>query len=354
MVHKEMAGQDPQLIATASTQDIISRFNDSFVRLYDAEDELRPILGSIGEHVKVVPPLNIDYGVNTFIGDGVHINVATTIHDGRRVRIGQRTLTGPYLEISTGADNSSGEVTIGDDVWIGGGVKVRSGSHIGNGSVVAAGSVVEGSIPDNSLVVGFPARVIRSLDPNQPSRYDDLKQELGRERMVDGSTFYTSAPDLVKDKQRAYELFSRLNQRKGIVDDSTAELIEAFKKIGKGLKIKLPFYWSFGYQIEIGDGVEMGAGIFLGDGGLIKLGDGVKMGDRVQIYTTNHLPEKSERAFIETKSVSIGKDVQIGDDVIILPGVSIGDYAIVAAGSVVKDNVLPRVRVAGLPAKPIQ
>ncbi|HCJ91322.1 MAG: hypothetical protein I3I94_01775 [Acidaminococcaceae bacterium] len=57
-------------------------------------------------------------------------------------------------------------VRIGDDVWVGGNVTILPGVTIGSNVVVAAGAVVTHDVPDNSLVAGVPARVIRKLENN--------------------------------------------------------------------------------------------------------------------------------------------------------------------------------------------
>ena len=56
------------------------------------------------------------------------------------------------------------EIRIGDDVWIGGNVTILPGVTIGNNAVIGAGAVVTKDIPDNSLAIGVPARVVRKLE----------------------------------------------------------------------------------------------------------------------------------------------------------------------------------------------
>ena len=111
------------------------RFNEDFSRLYNAEDELRGILGKTGKDIKVVPPLVCTHGSNTFLGDGVHINLETFFDDTKKIYLGDRVLTGPFLSILTiKKDNGTvldGDVMIEDDVWIGGGVTIYPGVRVG-------------------------------------------------------------------------------------------------------------------------------------------------------------------------------------------------------------------------------
>jgi acetyltransferase-like isoleucine patch superfamily enzyme len=58
--------------------------------------------------------------------------------------------------------NPAKNVTIGDHVWLGAGVKVMKGARLGSRSVVAAAAIVTGDVPEGSIVVGIPARVLRN------------------------------------------------------------------------------------------------------------------------------------------------------------------------------------------------
>ena len=73
----------------------------------------------------------------------------------------------------------AGETIIGDNVFIGMNSVILMGAHIGNNVIVGAGSVVGGTVPDNCVVAGNPARVIRTLDEHYRLRTDRLVREAG-------------------------------------------------------------------------------------------------------------------------------------------------------------------------------
>jgi acetyltransferase-like isoleucine patch superfamily enzyme len=101
---------------------------------------------------------------------------STTILDCALVTIGDRVLFGPNVSIYTATHETDIQsrrdnieyakpITIGNDCWIGGNVVVLPGVNIGKGCTIGSGSVVTKDIPDWSVAVGSPARVIKKVDP---------------------------------------------------------------------------------------------------------------------------------------------------------------------------------------------
>ena len=138
-------------------------------------DFLKEMLGSVGDNVWIGKGFNCDNGKNIFIGDYFNCNVNVTILDIKEVHIGNHVMIGPHTLITTVGHPLSpngrraelaqaSEINIGDDVWLGGNVTVLPGVTIGNNVVVGAGAVVAKDIPDNSLALGVPARVVRKLE----------------------------------------------------------------------------------------------------------------------------------------------------------------------------------------------
>ena len=126
------------------------------------------------------------------------------------------------------------------------------------------------------------------------------------------------------------------------------------REVDKSFGIFPPFYTDCGKNIIIGKNVFINACRRFQDQGGIEIGDGSLIGHNTTIATLNHDFNPEKRANINPKPVKIGKNVWIGSDSTILPGVEIGDGAIVGAGSVVTKSVPKNTIVAGNPAKIIR
>lgn len=144
---------------------------------------LRELLGKIGKECEIRPPFYCDRGYNIELGDYVFANYHFTVLDGAKVVIGNHVYIAPNVSIYTAGHpfdvvlrrkglEYAYPVRIGDDVWIGGGVSILPGVTIGNNVVIGAGSVVNRDIPDNSLAVGNPCKVIRRLEPSEEKELD--------------------------------------------------------------------------------------------------------------------------------------------------------------------------------------
>ncbi|EJT71777.1 maltose O-acetyltransferase [Gaeumannomyces tritici R3-111a-1] len=137
---------------------------------------LKDIMGRIGKDPIVEPPFSIDYGSNITIGDSFYSNFNLVILDCARVTIGNRVMFGPNVSIYSATHEVEVQsrrdyieyavpVVIGDDCWIGGGSTILPGVTIGKGCTIGAGSIVTKSIPDFSVAVGSPAKVIKKVTP---------------------------------------------------------------------------------------------------------------------------------------------------------------------------------------------
>ncbi len=115
-----------------------------------------------------------------------------------------------------------------------------------------------------------------------------------------------------------------------------------------------PFYTDCGKNIRIGKRVFINSGCKFQDQGGIIIGDDVLIGHNCVIATLNHCMDPDKRADMFPAPVRIGNKVWMGSNVTILQGVTIGDGAVLAAGSVVNKDVPPRTVVGGVPAKVIK
>ena len=115
-----------------------------------------------------------------------------------------------------------------------------------------------------------------------------------------------------------------------------------------------PFYTDCGKNIKIGKNVFINAGCKFQDQGGIEIGDGALIGHGVVLATLNHDFAPENRSTLHPSAIKIGKNVWIGSNATVLPGVSIGDGAIVAAGAVVTRDIPAKTIAAGVPAKVIR
>lgn len=135
---------------------------------------IRSLFGKINGHFEIVAPFWCDYGYNIEIGANFFANHNVVILDCAKVTFGDNVFIAPNCGFYTAGHpldvqsrNSGLEyakpIIVKDNVWIGAGVSVLPGVTIGEGATIGAGSVVVKDVPANTLVVGNPAKVVKSL-----------------------------------------------------------------------------------------------------------------------------------------------------------------------------------------------
>lgn len=125
-------------------------------------------------------------------------------------------------------------------------------------------------------------------------------------------------------------------------------------EVDEGFRLFPPFYTDCGKNIHVGKNVFINAGCQFQDQGGIAIGDDTLIGHNVVLATLNHGFEPARRKDLLPAPIVIGRKVWIGSNATVLPGVTIGDHSIVAAGAVVNRDVPPDVIVGGVPAKVIK
>jgi acetyltransferase-like isoleucine patch superfamily enzyme len=150
---------------------------------------------------------------------------------------------------------------------------------------------------------------------------------------------------------RAQRLSPALNASTTIDEmrDRLSEIIES--QIDKSTTVFVPFYTNFGKHIRIGKNVFINHACSFLDLGGITIEDDVLIGPRVNLTTENHPVDPTKRKHLNLKQILIKRNAWIGAGATILPGVTVGENSIVAAGAVVNKDVPPNTIVGGIPAK---
>ena len=167
---------DPELIEMALRA---ARLQDEFNRapstdLARRQAVLGELLAAIGVGTVIRPPFFCDYGSHTRIGAGTFANFGLVALDCAPIVIGDDVQIGPNVQLLTPTHpvdpdrrrakwEAAEPITIEDNVWLGGGAIVLAGVTVGADSVVGAGAVVTRDVPAGVVVVGQPARVVRSV-----------------------------------------------------------------------------------------------------------------------------------------------------------------------------------------------
>ncbi len=143
---------------------------------------LQRLFGKTGGSFCIMAPFWCDYGYNITLGENFYANHNLVILDCARVTFGDNVFVAPNCGFYTAghpidfARRNRGleyahPITVGSNVWIGGGVQVMPGVRIGDNVVIGGGSVVVRDIPDNSVAVGNPCRVIRAITEEDKRSY---------------------------------------------------------------------------------------------------------------------------------------------------------------------------------------
>ncbi len=177
-----------------------------------------------------------------------------------------------------------------------------------------------------------------------------------REKMLAGLPYRAGDAELAAMRAHAQRLMKRYNATTLDDGDLRREILsDLLGSLGPRGAIRAPFFVDYGPHIHVGADVFLNFGCVLLDVCEIRIGNGTEIGPGVQIYAADHPREAQIRAQgLECgKPVVIGRNVWIGGHAILVPGVTVGDDAIIGAGSVVTRDVPAGATVAGNPARPI-
>lgn len=175
-----------------------------------------------------------------------------------------------------------------------------------------------------------------------------------KEKMLAGHPYLANGSELVGERLFAKGLLFEFNNlRPAQVEARNAILQKLFGKTGRNFYVEPPFRCDYGYNIEIGDNFYANYNLVILDCARVKIGDNVFIAPNVGIYTAGH-PIHSDLRNQELEfalPIEIGNSVWIGGNVVINPGIKIGDNTVIGSGSVVTKNIPPNVVAVGNPCK---
>lgn len=331
---------------------------------------VRKIVAKIGQDSYIVPPFRCDYGDHVFIGNNTYINYNCCFLDSAKVTIGDYVYMGPNCNIFTPCHPIHHElrkekvteyalpVTVGSHSWIGGDVVITPGVTIGENCVIGAGSVVTKDIPDNSIAVGNPCKVIRQINDKDREYINSLilDDETKDSKYKQENGYIYSAKDeaifnIVKDTVHYVEILNKLSNSE---IQRRRDFLRTFvAKLDEGAMINSPFYMEFANHLEMGVNSFINYDCIMLNNAMVKLGDNVLVGPKVSFYTAMHPIDAKQREqwLVYAKPITVEDNVWIGGSATILGGVTIGKNAVVGAGAVVTKDVEPNTIVVGNPAR---
>jgi maltose O-acetyltransferase len=190
----------------------------------------------------------------------------------------------------------------------------------------------------------------------RPAATEELPMRSEKAKMLAGELYVADCPELAADSARANAWMDRYNARLSVpAEERHAMLCELFASVGEGAFIRPPFHCDYGYNISLGRGAFLNFGCVILDVARVSIGDMAQIGPGVQILAADHPRDPAlRRQRLETgRPVRIGANVWIGGGALVMPGVTVGDDAIIGAGAVVTRDVAPGATVVGNPAKPL-
>lgn len=164
-------------------------------------------------------------------------------------------------------------------------------------------------------------------------------------------------PDLIAERKNCKVVLHEINSLSPISDEKRYEL---FRKILGKVKgqfiIESPFHCDYGYNIELGENFYMNVNCVILDEAKVTFGNNVFIAPNCAFYTAGHPfdVEQRNKGLEYAKPITVGNNVWIGGNVVVVPGVTIGDNSVIGAGSVVTTDIPANSLAVGNPCKMIR
>lgn len=179
------------------------------------------------------------------------------------------------------------------------------------------------------------------------------KEKRDNQQLYDGN--YNE--ELIQEMQKAKDMCFKYNNIEPSNTQEREKLIrQILGKAGKNILIQSNFYCDYGYNIQVGDNFYMNHNGVILDGAKVEFGDNVFIGPNCGFYTAGHPIEIELRnkGIEYAKPIKVGDNVWFGGNVVVLPGVTIGDNVTIGAGSIVTKDIPSNVIAVGNPCKVIK
>lgn len=178
-----------------------------------------------------------------------------------------------------------------------------------------------------------------------------------RDKMINGEIYEPFCQELEQDRFRAKELCREYNLLHSDEKDKKQEILKKLLgNAGDSSIIEPNFFCDYGYNIEFDGFVYVNHNSVFLDCAKIKIGADTFIGPNCGLYTAVHPTNAKDRVAGKewARPITIGNGVWLGGNVVVLPGVTIGDRAVIGAGSVVTKDIPPDTVAVGNPCKVIK
>ncbi|SQG63802.1 maltose O-acetyltransferase [Corynebacterium renale] len=184
-------------------------------------------------------------------------------------------------------------------------------------------------------------------DPNHPNTLDYV---------ASGNWFQPGCSAFQDERARTLDLVHQFNALPPAQQDRAQELLRQITCSDTNATVVGPFFVEVGKHLHLGERVFINTGATILNTAHLTIGDGTMIGPNCQLITVTHPLDREQRAagWERAEPITLGKDVWLAAGVTVLPGVTLGDAAVAAAGAVVTKDVPPGVLVAGVPARVVR